>query len=179
MSAQDSAQSASRSSDSADLAKQWAIKTENTAPEGEPADFTVDGDEYSSKWYALQAENSATNAQNSEDAAHTSETNAKTSETNAKTSETNAASSASAASESATNANSSSTAAQEAQSSAETARDEAMAAAKEAADVFATAVTFAPQTLTAEQQTQARANIGAAADADIVSVCNEIATAEG
>ena len=201
-SAKDSAQSASQSSDYSDLSKQWATKTENTAAEGEPDDFTVDGEEYSSKWYALLSKDwatktdgmvdgsdysakyyaqqsqasasasasSATAASGSASAAASSATAAQGSATAAASSATAAQGSATAAASSATAAQGSATAAEQAKIAAETARDQA----QEAASANAHAVTYDAQTLTAEQQTQARANIGAAGDAEISEAVTQL-----
>lgn len=197
-SATQAASNATEAADNAQLSKRWATWTENSAEEGQPDDYTVDGSEYSSKWYANLAKTSETNAASSASAASksataaaTSEKNAKTSETNAassasaasasqtaaassasaaKTSETNAASSASTAATSAsaaktseTNAKASETAAESAKTAAEAARDRA----EDAAAANQNAVVFTEQTLTAEQQAQARTNIAAAGDAEL------------
>ena len=181
--AQNAAQSASESSDFSDLSEQWATKTDNTAAEGEPADYTVDGTgfsakwnanlaqawavkmegmvtddgtpegtavDYSSKYYAQQASQSASSASSSASAAASSESNAASSASAASTSAGQASSSASAASGSAT-------AAQQAQTAAEAARD----LAQEYAEANQYGVQYVAQTLTTEQQTQARANIAA------------------
>lgn len=188
--AQNAAQSASESSDFSDLSEQWATKTDNTAAEGEPADYTVDGTgfsakwnanlaqawavkmegmvtddgtpegtavDYSSKYYAQQASQSASSASSSASAAASSESNAASSASAASTSAGQASSSASAAASSASAASGSATAAQQAQTAAEAARD----LAQEYAEANQYDVQYVAQTLTTEQQTQARANIAA------------------
>ena len=188
--AQNAAQSASESSDFSDLSEQWATKTDNTAAEGEPADYTVDGTgfsakwnanlaqawavkmegmvtddgtpegtavDYSSKYYAQQASQSASSASSSASAAASSESNAASSASAASTSAGQASSSASAAASSASAASGSATAAQQAQTAAEAARD----LAQEYAEANQYGVQYVAQTLTTEQQTQARANIAA------------------
>lgn len=188
--AQNSAQSASESSDFSDLSKKWATKVENTAAEGEEADYTVDGAgfsakwnanlaqdwavkmdgmitddgtpegaevDYSSKYYAQQAAQSASSASSSASAASSSETNAASSASAAATSAGQASSSATNAADSASSASGSATAAQQAKTAAEDARD----LAQEYAEANQYGVQYVAQTLTAEQQTQARANIAA------------------
>ena len=188
--AQNAAQSASESSDFSDLSEQWATKTDNTAAEGEPADYTVDGTgfsakwnanlaqawavkmegmvtddgtpegtavDYSSKYYAQQASQSASSASSSASAAASSESNAASSASAASTSAGQASSSASAAASSASAASGSATAAQQAQTAAEAARD----LAQEYAEANQYGVQYVAQTLTTEQQTQARTNIAA------------------
>lgn len=188
--AQNSAQSASESSDFSDLSKKWATKVENTAAEGEEADYTVDGAgfsakwnanlaqdwavkmdgmitddgtpegtevDYSSKYYAQQAAQSASSASSSASAASASETNAASSASAAANSAGQASSSATNAADSASSASGSATAAQQAKTAAEAARD----LAQEYAEANQYGVQYVAQTLTAEQQTQARANIAA------------------
>ena len=197
-SASQAATNATEASESATLAKKWATWTTNSAEEGQPADYTVDGTEFSSKWYANLAKTSETNAKASEtaaaqsasaaassqtaakasqdaakasqdaaatsaSAAKTSETNAKASETAAKASQTAAATSEKNAKTSETNAASSATAAQSAKEAAE----EAQSKAEDAAAQNKNAVVYTAQTLTAEQQAQARTNIAAAGDAEL------------
>ena len=188
--AQNSAQSASESSDFSDLSKKWATKVENTAAEGEEADYTVDGAgfsakwnanlaqdwavkmdgmitddgtpegaevDYSSKYYAQQAAQSASSASSSASAASSSETNAASSASAAANSAGQASSSATNAADSASSASGSATAAQQAKTAAEAARD----LAQEYAEANQYGVQYVAQTLTSEQQTQARANIAA------------------
>ena len=58
-SAQDASSSALQAQNSSSLAEKWASWMSNSAAEGQPEDFTVDGTEYSSKWYATKASESA------------------------------------------------------------------------------------------------------------------------
>ena len=219
--AQNAAQSASESSDFSDLSEQWATKTDNTAAEGEPADYTVDGTgfsakwnanlaqawavkmegmvtddgtpegtavDYSSKYYAQQASQSASSASSSASAAASSESNAASSASAASTSAGQASSSAAAAASSASAASVSATAAQQAQIAATAAQDSVELAqkwatwmgsegdpdqtvdgteysakyyAEQAANTLSEAVKVTAQTLTDEQKQQARENIGA------------------
>lgn len=152
--AQNAATSASAASDSASTAEKWATKVDNTAPEGEPADYTVDGEGYSAKWNANLAqawavkmdgqvtENNipggtavdysakyyAQQAGSSATAAASSASTAASSEANAKTSETNAKASETAAKTSETNAKTSETNAASSASAAEAAQKAAEAA---------------------------------------------------
>lgn len=59
LSAQDASSSALQAQNSSLLAEKWASWMSNSAAEGQPEDFTVDGTEYSSKWYATKASESA------------------------------------------------------------------------------------------------------------------------
>ena len=152
--AQNAATSASAASDSASTAEKWATKVDNTAPESEPADYTVDGEGYSAKWNANLAqawavkmdgqvtENNipggtavdysakyyAQQAGSSATAAASSASTAASSEANAKTSETNAKASETAAKTSETNAKTSETNAASSASAAEAAQKAAEAA---------------------------------------------------
>lgn len=145
--AQNAQSFASQANSAQGLAQQWATKT----------DGMVNGEDYSSKYYAQQAQMSATSASGSATAAAESQTAAASSATSAEGSATAASESASAASSSATAAQSSATAAQNAQTAAETARDQAQdAAAKNTHTVL-----YDAQTLSTQQQTQVRTNINA------------------
>ena len=154
-SASAAATSAQAADNSANLAQDWAVKmdgmvTDDGTEEGTPVD-------YSSKYYAQQAAASASAASDSEDAAASSASAAASSQQAAATSAGQASTSATNAAGSATAAASSATAAQNAQNAAEDARD----LAQQYASANAHAVVYDPQTLTAEQQQQARTNIGA------------------
>ena len=147
MSAQDASSSALQAQNSSLLAEKWASWMSNSAAEGQPEDFTVDGTEYSSKWYATKASESASVA--SDDSAGASATGAQQSMQTAQ----QAAAGASAS-------------AQAAEGSAVRAED----AAKRAEDVASrnvNALTYDAQTPTPEQQARARANIGILSDAEI------------
>ena len=170
----------------AQLAQAWAVKTdgkvtENNLPDGAEID-------YSAKYYAQQAGSSNSAAKASADAAKASQTAAassaaaakasqdaaKASETAAKASKTAAAGSASTASTKATEASASAQKAKDwaskedgpVEGSGETAKYSAKYYAEQANQ--SNSVKYIAQTLTAEQQTQARANIGAAASADAI-----------
>lgn len=154
-SASAAATSAQAADNSANLAQDWAVKmdgmvTDDGTEEGTPVD-------YSSKYYAQQAAASASAASDSEDAAASSASAAASSQQAAATSAGQASTSATNAAGSATAAKGSATAAQNAQTAAEAARD----LAQQYASANAHAVVYDPQTLTAEQQQQARTNIGA------------------
>ena len=162
----------------AQLAQAWAVKTdgkvtENNLPDGAEID-------YSAKYYAQQAGGSNSAAKASADAAKVSQNAAKASETAAATSEKNAANSATAANASKTaaagSATTASTKATEASASAQKAKDWASKedgpvegsgeTAKYSAKYYAeqanqsNSVKYVAQTLTTEEQLQARTNIG-------------------
>lgn len=155
----------------AQLAQAWAVKTdgkvtENNLPDGAEID-------YSAKYYAQQAGSSNSAAKTSADAAKVSQNAAKTSETAAASSASAAAGSKTAAAGSATTA---STKASEASASAQKAKDWASKedgpvegsgeTAKYSAKYYAeqanqgNSVKYVAQTLTTEEQLQARTNIG-------------------
>lgn len=144
------------------LAEKWATWTSNSAEPGEEPDYTVDGTEYSAKWYAQKSGESATAAASSASAAGAFASSAATSASTATTQAGTATTKASEAATSASNAASAASAAQSAQTAAETARDQA----QEAASANQYAVWYTAQTLTTEQQTQARQNIGAISAAE-------------
>lgn len=147
--------------------------TENNLPDGAEID-------YSAKYYAQQSQASATAADASEASALSSKTAAASSAAAAKTSETNAANSASAANTSKTaaagSATTASTKATESSASAQKAKDWASkeggpvegegATAEYSAKYYAqqanqsNSVKYVAQTLTTEEQLQARTNIG-------------------
>lgn len=54
------ATSATAAANSANLAQKWATWTSNSAEDGQTPDYTVDGTEYSAKWYAQKAAENAT-----------------------------------------------------------------------------------------------------------------------
>lgn len=168
----------------AQLAQAWAVKTdgkvtENNLPDGAEID-------YSAKYYAQQSQASATAADASEASALSSKTAAASSAAAAKTSETNAANSASAANTSKTaaagSATTASTKATESSASAQKAKDWASkeggpvegegATAEYSAKYYAqqanqsNSVKYVAQTLTTEEQLQARTNIGAISAAE-------------
>lgn len=168
----------------AQLAQAWAVKTdgkvtENNLPDGAEID-------YSAKYYAQQSQASATAADASEASALSSKTAAASSAAAAKTSETNAANSASAANTSKTaaagSATTASTKATESSASAQKAKDWASkeggpvegegATAEYSAKYYAqqanqgNSVKYIAQTLTTEEQLQARKNIGAISAAE-------------
>lgn len=181
----------------AQLAQAWAVKTdgkvtENNLPDGAEID-------YSAKYYAQQAGSSNSAAKASADAAKASQTAAagsaaaaKTSQDAAKASENAAKTSQTAAAGSATTA---STKASEASASAQKAKDWASkedgpvegsgATAKYSAKYYAqqanqsNSVKYVAQTLTAAQQTQARANIGAASAAALSGYATKTELTEG
>lgn len=99
--AQNAAASASLSEGNASLAKSWANSMENRAGEGEEPDYTVDGEEYSAKWYATQAKSNADEALSTITTIRESAAAADASAKAAATSQASATASAAAAAESA------------------------------------------------------------------------------
>lgn len=142
-SARDAAQAqASLATDQANLAKEWAVKL----------DATVDGSEYSSKYYAQQASAQATAASSSASAAATSAQASAASASESASSASSSANSAMTATNQAAEATTQAQAAQAAQTAAEAAQSKAETAAGNA-ETSATAAAESASTATTQATT--------------------------